>query len=88
VRDRNWTVTPEGVYIFQTPTGATGLYGTNEPAELLFYDLKTRRLTKTGFSTTRRLGNNGIAVSPDWRRLVFPQLDESGSAIMIVEHFR
>lgn len=88
VRDRNWAVASNGVYIFQMGAGATGLYGQNQPAELLFYDFATRRLKNTGFTSPHRIGNNGIATSPDGRRLIFPQLDDSGSAIMIVEHFR
>jgi hypothetical protein len=81
-------VARDGVYIFHSSAGATGLYGINQPAALLFYDLKTGRLSETGFTTPRRVGNNGIAVSPDGQRLLFPQLDEAGRSIMIVEHFR
>jgi serine/threonine protein kinase/Tol biopolymer transport system component len=88
VRDRNWTVTADGVYIFQMGSGATGLYGVNQPAELLFYDFRSKRLNKTGFTTPRRIGSNGVAASPDGKRLVFPQLDELGSDIMLVERFR
>jgi Tol biopolymer transport system component len=88
VRDRNWAVTQGGIYVFQMGSGATGFYGTNRPAELLFYDFRTKRLNRTGFTTLRRIGNNGIAISPDGKRLVFPQLDEFGSNINIVEHFR
>jgi Tol biopolymer transport system component len=88
VRDRNWVATSEGIYIFQMGSGATGMYGTNQPAELVYYDFRTKRLNRTGFTTPQRIGNNGIAVSPDGQRLLFPQLDESGSGIMIVEHFR
>jgi dipeptidyl aminopeptidase/acylaminoacyl peptidase len=88
VRDRNWLLTPEGIYIFQMGAGATGLYGVNHPAELLFYDFQSRRLKPTGFTTPRRIGNNGLALSLDGKRLVFPQLDEAGSNIMLVEHFR
>jgi dipeptidyl aminopeptidase/acylaminoacyl peptidase len=88
VRDRNWLLTPEGLYIFQMGAGATGLYGVNHPAELLFYDFQSRRLKPTGFTTPRRIGNNGLALSLDGKRLVFPQLDEAGSNIMLVEHFR
>jgi Tol biopolymer transport system component len=88
VRDRNWAVTSDGVYIFQMKAGATGFYGINQPAELLFYDLRSRRLTKTGFTTPRRIGSNGAAVTPDQKKLVYPQLDELGSSIMLVEHFR
>jgi TolB protein len=88
VTDRNWIVTNDGVYVFRMASGATGLYGTNQPAELLFYSLRTKQLAKTGFRTPRRLGNNGAAISPDGTRLIFPQLDELGSDIMLVEHFR
>jgi hypothetical protein len=45
-------------------------------------------LKPTGFTTPRRIGNNGLALSLDGKRLVFPQLDEAGSNIMLVEHFR
>jgi Tol biopolymer transport system component len=88
VRDRNWTITPAGIYIFQMRAGATGLYGVNHPAELLFYDFRTRRLSNTGFTSLQRIGNNGIAVTPDGLHLIFPQLDDTGSGIMLVEHFR
>ena len=88
VRDRNWVVTDGGIYVFQMRSGATGLYGTNQPAELQFFDLRTKRMNKTGFTTPRRIGNNGIAVSPDGKRLIYPQLDELGSDIMVVEHFK
>jgi Tol biopolymer transport system component len=88
VRDRNWTMTAEGIYVFQMGSGATGFFGVNQPAELLFYDFRTKRLNKTGFTTPRRIGSNGVAVSPDGKRLLFPQLDELGSDIMLVERFR
>jgi hypothetical protein len=88
VRDRNWVVTAEGIYLFEMESGATGRYGVNQPADLLFYSFRTKRLTSMGFRTPRRIGNNGIAVSPDGRYLVFPQLDEVGSDIMLVEHLR
>ena len=88
VRDRNWVVTTDGIYVFQMKSGGTGLYGINQPAELLFYDFRSRRLKKTGFTTPHRIGNNGATVTPDGKSLVYPQLDELGSNIMLVEHFR
>ena len=42
----------------------------------------------TGFTSPKRIGNNGLAVTPDGKRLVFPQLDDLGSNLMLVEHFR
>ena len=86
--DRNWAVAAGGIYVFRMGSGATGFYGTNQPAELLFYDFGSRHLKKTGFTTPLRIGNNGLALSPDGKRLVFPQLDEFGSNINLVEHFQ
>jgi Tol biopolymer transport system component len=88
VRDRNWTFAERGVYFFQMKSGSTGLYGTNQPAELLFYDFRSKRASKTGFTTPRRIGNNGITISPDGKFLAYPQLDEFGSHIMMAENFR
>jgi Tol biopolymer transport system component len=88
VKDRNWVVTRDGVYVFQMASGSTGFLGINQPADLLFYSFRTKQLVKTGFRTPRRIGNNGVAISPDGTRLIFPQLDEFGSHIMVVEHFR
>jgi Tol biopolymer transport system component len=87
-KDRNWVVTRDGIYIFQMASESTGFLGINQPAELLFYSFRTKQLAKTGFRTPRRIGNNGAAISPDGTHLIFPQLDELGSDIMLVEHFR
>jgi Tol biopolymer transport system component len=88
VFDRNWVVTPQGVYIFRMASGGTGLFGKNQPADLLFYDFGAKRVTNSGFKTPKRIGNNGLAIPPDGKSLVYPQLDELGSNIMLVEHFR
>jgi len=88
IRGRSWAVAQDGVYFLQMQTGSTGLYGTNQPAELLFYDFHTKRVRNTGFRTPHRLGNNGVTLTPDSKFLIYPQLDELGSDIMLVEHFR
>jgi hypothetical protein len=54
----------------------------------LFYDFRSKHIKNTGFRTPRRVGNNGIGISPDGKYLIYPQLDELGSDIMLVEHFR
>ena len=88
VHDRNWVVTEQGVYVLQMQAGGTGLYGLNQPADLIFYDFRSKRAINTGFRTPRRVGNNGMAVTPDGKYLIFPQLEQLGSDIMLVEHFR
>jgi Tol biopolymer transport system component/predicted Ser/Thr protein kinase len=88
VLDRNWTMSGSTIYYFRMLAGATGFYGINQSADLMTFDLATRRLEKTGFVTPLRIGSAGIAISPDGRFLVFPQVDQIGSDIMLVENFR
>jgi dipeptidyl aminopeptidase/acylaminoacyl peptidase len=85
ITERNWVVTGEGIYFFQTESGPEASY---QRGELHFYDFRSKRLRHTGFVTPRRIGYSGMAFSPDGKYLVYPQLDELGSEIMLVEHFR
>ena len=87
VRDRNWVETAQGLYIFQMKSGASGLYATNQPAELRFWDSQSKTLKATGFTTPNRMGNNGVAITPDGKYIVYPQLDELASYVMLVDHF-
>lgn len=88
VPDRNWTAIGRTIFYFQMRSGSTGLYGINQPGDLMIFDPAVNRAEKTGFTTPLRIGNNGIAISPDGKYLVFPQLDQLGSDIMLVENFR
>ena len=80
--DRSWAVTADGVYFFRRE--AAGI----QRGELLFYDFRSKQLRNTGFVTPRRMGYSGMTLSPDHKFLVYPQLDELGSDIMMVDHFR
>ena len=87
VRDRNWVVVESGVYVFQMTSGATGLYGTNRPAELCsrFAHQKAKQDRFHDAAQDRQQRDSGIS---DQKHLAFPQLDELGSDIMLVENFR
>ena len=56
---------------------------------IFFYEFATRKTTRV-FQLAKRndSGDPGLSLSPDGRTLLFSQLDESGSDLMLLEHFR
>ena len=74
-----WTVGKEGMYFSRTPN-KMGY------RDICFYEFATGRTRK--IVTTRRPLWSHIVVSPDDRTILYPQSDESGSVLMLVENFR
>ena len=74
-----WTVGKEGIYFFRTPDKMGH-------SEICFYEFATGQTRKV--LTIQRPVNNHIAVSPDGRTILYPQSDESGSVLMLVDNFR
>ena len=76
-----WTVRQEGIYYFRPPDGK-GIYA------LFLYEFtsgKTRKILET----ERPLTDVGyVAISPDGRTILYSQLDEYGSNLMLVENFK
>ena len=74
-----WTVGKEGIYFFRPPDkmGHT---------DLCFSEFATGQIRKV--LTIKRPVNNHVVVSPDGRTILYPQSDESGSVLMLVENFR
>jgi hypothetical protein len=54
-------------------------------SELDFYELVSGKAKK--ILTIERAPDNQIAVSPDGRTIVYPQYDQLGSDLMLVENF-
>ena len=78
VRERSWAVTSEGVWF---------LGAKDEPhPDLRFFDFKTSKVT-TAVLFPKPL-TTGLAISPDGRRLLYNQLDQQSSEILLVENFR
>jgi eukaryotic-like serine/threonine-protein kinase len=73
-----WTVRKEGVYFFRPPDR-------EEHSDVYFYDIATGQTKR--ILTVERPVYNHIAVSPDGRTIIYPQFDELGSALMLVENF-
>ncbi len=78
---RYWAVTEQGIY-FATATTPT------RPV-IEFFSFATHEVTPVAI-IERRIGRGfwGLAVSPDSRWIVYEQLDQSGSDIMLMENFR
>jgi hypothetical protein len=77
---RFWAVTPKGIYF------ATA----NEPARPIieFFNLATSKVT-TIATLDKPLSPSlpGLTVAPNTRSLLFAQMDQSGSDLMLVENF-
>ncbi len=74
-----WTVGPDGIYFFATPDS-------KGRSEMRVYEFATGRTKKIMTAERTILGR--IAVSPDGRTILFPQFDDQGSDLMLVENFR
>ena len=74
-----WTVGKEGIYFFRTPDKMGH-------SDMCFYEFATGQTRK--IVTTQRPLESRIVVSPDGRTILYPQFDESGSVLMLVENFR
>src|ERR1700675_3015469 len=74
--EHQWAVVTSGIYF--VPQTA--------PRTICFYDFATGH-TREIFKTDRGL-SDGISVSPDGRYMLYSQLDENNSNIMLVNNFR
>jgi Tol biopolymer transport system component len=75
---RAWTVVDKGIY-FATAD--------NPPQRLIeFYNFATRKVTQV--AKLDRPFRSVLSVSPDGRSLLYSQVDQSGSDIMLMENFR
>ena len=74
-----WTVVPQGIYF--VPADA--------PRSICYFDFDTkhvRRIMDVDGDLNSR--NGGLSVSPDGRWILYSQVDDVSSDVMLVEHFR
>lgn len=74
-----WTVGPKGIYFFASADG-------KGRSDLRLYEFATSKTRKL-LTVERSLGY-GLTVSPDDRTVLYTQVDEAGSDLMLVENFR
>jgi Tol biopolymer transport system component len=83
VMGRNWTVTPKGIYYFDSG----GSPGT--PGAVKFYNLKTGAVNAVGaVESTVSTDFSGMSVSPDGRWLLYSHVASTGSDLMLLDGFR
>ncbi len=84
VRAPNFSVTPQGIYFIQAPD-------TDEPGWsflIRFFDFATGRATTIHSLPSGVRADHGLTVSPDGRSILYTQLDQFQSDLMLVENFR
>ena len=84
VHTPNFSVTPQGIYFIQAP-------GTDEPGWsflIRFFDFATGRATTIHSLPSGVRAAQGLTVSPDGRSILYTQVDQSQSDLMLVENFR
>jgi hypothetical protein len=78
-----WAVSENGVYFADEggPEGAArGLY---------FCDFATRRVRPVlKIEKPLAVADSGLALSPDRQRLLYTQVDQSGSDILMLDHYK
>jgi Tol biopolymer transport system component len=79
----NWTLSSRGIYYLDWSDSQ------RDSARIQFYDFQgdTTRSLAT-ISRTPAIGDAGLAVSPDEKWLLYSQVDQAGSDVMLVEGFR
>jgi Tol biopolymer transport system component/predicted Ser/Thr protein kinase len=82
IAGRNFVVVDKGLWYMAAAAkeGGVVLY------DLCFYDFATKT-TRALYRTNRPI-YAGMTLSPDGRRMLFTQVDRTGSDLMLVEHFR
>jgi len=70
-----WTITSGGIYFVPA----------DEPTSLHYFDLKTKRVRQV-FEVDKVFGR-GLSVSSDGRWILYSQMDEENSDIMLYKHF-
>jgi serine/threonine protein kinase/WD40 repeat protein len=73
-----FSVEKHGIYFFRIPDQ-------QGRSDISLYDFATNRITK--IATVSRSVSNHIAVSPDERTIIYPEFDQLGSDLMLVENF-
>jgi hypothetical protein len=73
---RPWALSPGGIYFVRA----------DAPRSLRYFDFATRQLRPI-FDSDKYFGS-GLSVSPDGRWIIYSQIADANSDIMLVDHFQ
>jgi eukaryotic-like serine/threonine-protein kinase len=77
-----WAVTNDGIYFVDR-------LERRQPLAIFFYRFETRAVSKLWtFERPGAITDSAFAVSPDGKYILFTQVDQSGSDIFVMDHFR
>ncbi|PWU03939.1 MAG: hypothetical protein C5B51_17890 [Terriglobia bacterium] len=77
-----WALAADGVYYVNPPDGGG-------PPLIFFCDFASMRSQRmAALEKPAVVGDSALAVSPDRRYLLYTQLDQSGSDILMIDHYR
>jgi eukaryotic-like serine/threonine-protein kinase len=81
VQTEGWTITPKEILFLDRATKA-------QPAAIRAYNIATQQVRQILALSQLFPDGNDISVSPDFRWILYSQLDRSGSNIMVADHVR
>ena len=84
LESHNFSVTPQGIYFIQAPDRDYP----DRSYLLRFFDFASERVKTITSLPTSVAFWGGISISPDGRFMLYTQVDQSESDLMLVENFR
>ena len=84
-----WALTPTGIFFIDRNASHADIVARNSSrADIGFFEFASGKVTRRIPIGKVPAGWGGLAISPDGNWLVYTQIDETGSDLMLVEGFR
>jgi Tol biopolymer transport system component/DNA-binding winged helix-turn-helix (wHTH) protein len=84
-----WALTSTGIFFIDRNASRGGIVARNSsPAEIDFFEFASAKVTRRIPIGKVPVRWGGLAISPDGQWLIYSQIDETGSDLMLVEGFR
>lgn len=82
-----WALSPSGIFFLTQPDDS--VFEGGKLSEIHFFDFQSRKTTRiTELRGEMLISSPGLAVSPDGRYLLYPQVDEAAGDLILLEGFR
>jgi Tol biopolymer transport system component len=82
-----WALRPDGIFFLTQPDDS--VFEGAMPTVIHFFDFQTRKTAQIAeLRTDILISTPGLAVSPDGRFLLYPQIDESSGDIILLDNFK